>query len=115
MHATLNQHDSRLTLSVAVALGATILLLTVVALALQPSVSTLPVASFVDRFNLLLGGAVGFGLPGAVIAALRPANRIGWLAAGIGLVSAVRWRPSSTASSASIRTRSCPAPDGRSG
>jgi hypothetical protein len=74
----------------AVALGAATLLLTVVALALQPSVSVLPVASFVDRFNLLLlGGAIGFGLPGAVIAALRPANRIGWLAAGIGLVSAV--------------------------
>lgn len=86
----MGQHHSQPAVGLAIALGATTLLLTVVALALQPSVSTLPVASFVDRFNLLLlGGAAGFGLPGAVIAALRTANRIGWLAAVIGLLSAV--------------------------
>jgi len=86
----MGQHESRPAVGLAIAFGATTLLLTVVALALQPSVSTLPVASFVDRFNLLLlGGAAGFGLPGAVIAAVRPRNRIGWLAAAIGLLTAL--------------------------
>ena len=60
------------------------------ALAFEPRLSDLGVPSFVDRFNpFRMLGALGFGLSGAFVVAVRPRHRVGWLLLGVGAVQAV--------------------------
>lgn len=74
-------------LSVAAAVG--ILVAVAGALAFEPRLSDLGVPSFVDRFNpFRMLGALGFGLSGAFVVAVRPRHRVGWLLLGVGAMQA---------------------------
>lgn len=60
------------------------------ALALEPRLADLGVPSFVDRFNpFRMLGALGFGISGAFVVAMRPRHRVGWLLLGVGSVQAI--------------------------
>ena len=60
------------------------------ALAFEPRLSELGAPSFVDRFNPFRTlGALGFGLSGSFVVAVRPRHRVGWLLLGVGTVQAV--------------------------
>lgn len=75
-------------LGLGIALG--VLVAVCAALALEPRLSELGAPSFVERFNVVrTAAAVGFGLAGALVVALRPANRVGWLLAAIGVIQAL--------------------------
>lgn len=72
------------------AAGCGLLLVVAVALAFEPRLSELGVLGFVERFNVFrLTSALGFGLPGAFLVAVRPRNRISWLLLGIGTAQAL--------------------------
>lgn len=75
--------SSRPGVGLAVAIG---LLVTVAgALAFEPRLHDLGVTGFVERFNVFRAlGAVGFGLSGSFVVAVRPRHRVGWLLAGVG-------------------------------
>lgn len=75
---------------VGLTVGCSLLLAVSVALAFEPRLSELGVPSFIERFNLFRAtSALGFGLPGALLVAVRPRNRIGWLLVGIGSAQAL--------------------------
>jgi len=70
--------------------GCPLLVAVSVALAFEPRLSELGVPGFVERFNVFrAASALGFGLPGAFLLAVRPRNRIGWLLSGIGAAQAL--------------------------
>jgi two-component system NarL family sensor kinase len=76
---------SRLGLGIASA----VLVMVVTALGFEFRLSELG-TTFVERFNVLrAASALGFGLPGAFVVAVRPRNRIGWLLAAVGVAQAV--------------------------
>lgn len=81
-----NRFAARLGLGIALV----VLVALAAALALEPRLSELGAPGFVERFNAVrAAAAVGFGLAGAFVVALRPGNRVGWLLAAIGLVQAL--------------------------
>lgn len=80
--------EGRFRLGVGIALG--VVVMVAAGLAFEPRLSELGAPSFVERYNVLrAAGAVGFGLSGAFVVAIRPTNRVGWLLSAVGVALSV--------------------------